>query len=79
MNTVNASEFKAKCLALLDQVKETGEPLLILKRGKPVAQLSPPTTEGSRIAQDRLAGTVEILGDVMSPALLESDWEVLRD
>lgn len=79
MNSVNVSEFKAKCLALLDQVNETGEPLLILKRGKPVAQLSPPTTTGSLNAQDRLAGSVEILGDVMSPDLLESDWEALRD
>jgi prevent-host-death family protein len=42
MKTINASEFKAKCLAILDEVAETGEVLTILKHGKPVAQLVPP-------------------------------------
>jgi prevent-host-death family protein len=41
MRTIKASEFKAKCLKLMDEVAETGEPLLITKSGKPVAQLGP--------------------------------------
>ena len=39
MRIVPAGQFKAKCLAILDQVRETGEPVLITKRGKPVARV----------------------------------------
>jgi prevent-host-death family protein len=39
--TIPAGEFKARCLALLDEVAETGQPLLVTKRGKPVARLVP--------------------------------------
>jgi prevent-host-death family protein len=39
MREVKAGEFKAKCLALLDEVAATGEPIVITKRGKPVARL----------------------------------------
>ena len=48
MLTINASEFKAKCLAILDQVADTGEEVLILKRGRPVAQLVRPIVSSSR-------------------------------
>ena len=36
MTTVQASEFKAKCLALMDQVARTGEPIVVTKNGKPI-------------------------------------------
>jgi len=77
MKTMNASEFKAKCLAILDAVGDTGESVLILKRGRPVARLVPPvpTEEGS--PQDRLRGTVKILGDIVSPAVPPDEWEAL--
>lgn len=39
--TIPASEFKAKCLGLLDEVAETGESVIVTKRGKPVARLVP--------------------------------------
>lgn len=49
--TVAASEFKAKCLKLLDEVAETGETIVVTKRGKPVARLGPmeppPSLKGS--------------------------------
>lgn len=38
---ISASEFKAKCLALLDEVAETRETLVVTKRGKPVARVVP--------------------------------------
>ena len=41
MNRIKASEFKAKCLSLMDEVADTGEPLVITKNGKPVATLVP--------------------------------------
>lgn len=41
MQTISASEFKAKCLRLMDEVNKTGEPILITKNGKPVSILKP--------------------------------------
>ncbi len=77
MTTMNATEFKAKCLAILDQVHETGERIVILKRGKPVAELSRASAAEGRHPQDRLKGTVIIKGDVLSPVLPAEDWEAL--
>jgi prevent-host-death family protein len=78
MKTMTATEFKAKCLSILDEVAETGETLTILKHGKPVAQLVPPAPISSGSPQDSLKGTVTILGDVVSPVLDPADWEVER-
>ena len=71
----SASEFKAKCLAILDQVNSTHEPVTILKRGKPVAQLVPPVPQESGNPQDDLRGSVRILGDIVSPPLPAEAWE----
>lgn len=76
MKTMNASEFKAKCLAVLDEVSATGEVVTILKRGRPVAQLVPPAPRAAGHPQDALAGTIESMGDVIAPALDASAWEV---
>lgn len=75
MKEIQATEFKAKCLAILDQVAEQGESITILKRGKPVAQLIPPTPCLHRYPQQELMGTVSILGDVVSPTLPAHEWE----
>lgn len=69
MHTIRASEFKAKCLAILDEVERTGEPVVILKRGQPVARLVPPALGNEKYPQRSLGGTVEILGDVLDPVL----------
>ena len=75
MKTMNASEFKAKCLALLDDVAEKGEVITILKHGRPVAQLVPASPRDVGYPQDALRGTVEILGDIIEPAVPAEDWE----
>ncbi|HEV7518726.1 MAG TPA: type II toxin-antitoxin system Phd/YefM family antitoxin [Thermoanaerobaculia bacterium] len=77
MRSINASEFKAKCLAILDEVGETGEPVTILKRGRPVARLLPPVPAGEGYPQQALLGSVEVLGDILAPVLPAEDWEVL--
>jgi prevent-host-death family protein len=77
MRSINASEFKAKCLAILDEVEETGESVTILKRGRPVARLLPPVASRGVYPQQALLGSVEILGDILDPVLPEEDWEVL--
>ena len=45
MRTIKASEFKAKCLKLMDAVAQSGEPLVVTKNGRPIAQLSPISRE----------------------------------
>ncbi len=80
MQEVSVSEFKAKCLALLDQVQKTKEPLRITRRGKPIAEVVPPSQElnqGNWLG--RMAGTVDILGDIVSPVIDIDDIEALRD
>ena len=78
MDTINASELKAKCLGILDEVARTGRGITILKRGRPVAQLLPfvPRKDGN--PQAGLAGTVEILGDVVAPVLPAQQWDAER-
>jgi prevent-host-death family protein len=72
---INASEFKAKCLAILDEVFATGRTVTILKRGRPVAQLVPPVPRDEGFPQQSLAGSVEIRGDVVDPVIEPGTWE----
>lgn len=74
---VSVSKFKAECLGLLRQVNETGKPLLVTKRGKPLARIEPPEEAAPR-RLGTLKGKVRILGDIMSPASDTEDWEVLK-
>jgi prevent-host-death family protein len=80
MKEVAISEFKAKCLAILEQVRKTRQPIRVIRHGKPVAEIVPPS-----IVQDRaswigsMKGSFEIVGDIVSPANEEDEWEVLRD
>ncbi len=78
MRSLKASEFKAKCLGVLDDVDRTGEPVTILKRGRPVARLIPVPRSSARCPQETLAGTVEILGDIIHPVVPPSAWEANR-
>jgi prevent-host-death family protein len=72
-NSINASEFKAKCLSLIDEVALTGRPLTITKRGKIVAQLVPPPASLTGYPQDSLFGTVTVTGDILEPVIESSD------
>ena len=80
MEEVSISEFKAKCLALLERVNKTKKPLRITRHGKPVAEVVPPSPAEDRSAWiGSMKGRMEILGDIISPAADEDEWEVLRD
>jgi prevent-host-death family protein len=78
MKTISVSDFKARCLALLDEVNRSGQGLTILKRGRPVAQVLPVVPRDTRYPQETLPGTVEILGDTVDPVLPASAWEAER-
>ncbi len=80
MEEVSISEFKAKCLALLEQVRRTRQPIRITRHGKPVAEVTPPTATIDRAAWiSSMKDSLEIVGDIISPATDEDEWEVLLD
>ena len=67
--TIAAGEFKAKCLALIDDVASSGRPIVITKRGRPVARLLPLEGDEPR----SLIGSVTFLSDVIEP--IDVEWE----
>jgi prevent-host-death family protein len=77
MKTIAAGEFKARCLTLMEDVRNTREPVIITKRGKPVAKLVP-ADDAEREFIGRLKGVIRIVGDIESPADPPEAWEVLR-
>ena len=69
---IKASEFKAKCLKLMDQVAETGQEIVVTKNGRPVSRLVPYRTKPSTFfGRDR--GRIRILGDIVEP--VDVEWE----
>ena len=80
MQEVAISEFKAKCLALLQQVHKTKKPIRITRRGKPVAEVVPPSPakqKGGWLGS--MKGSFDIVGDIVSPVIDLDDFEVMRD
>ena len=76
MPTITAAEFKAKCLSLMDEVQQGGEEITITKRGKPVARLVAVATPKPTSLIGSMKGTVEILGDIITPVLTPEEWGV---
>ncbi len=69
--TVTASEFKATCLKLMDEVAESGEEIVITKNGRPVSRLVPYCeTPGLWFGRDR--DVIQIKGDIVSP--MPPEW-----
>lgn len=78
MQVIAISKFKATCLNLLEKVKNTGQPLVVTKKGKAIALISPPPVQPKKGAFGCMKGTARISGDIVSP-LPEEDWEVLKN
>jgi prevent-host-death family protein len=77
--TMAISEFKATCLAVLERVRRTGQPIIVTKRGEPIAKVCPPAPSaptGNWIGS--LVGSVKLLGDIVSPAVDPEEWEANR-
>jgi prevent-host-death family protein len=87
MRTIAAGEFKAKCLALMDEVKATGEEVVVTKRGKPVARLGPvevPTDNETRRESPksifgRLRHMGVVTGDLVSSEFTGEEWDRMFD
>jgi prevent-host-death family protein len=79
VNTMAIAKFKATCLTVLEDVRRTRTPLLITKRGVPIAQvLPPPPSDDEKGWMGSLSGLVSITGDIVSPASDPSDWDANR-
>ncbi len=73
MKTIAAGQFKAHCLAIMDEVQAKRQAVVVTKRGKPVAKLVPVEKEKDDIF-GFLKGKGKITGDVVSPALTPEEW-----
>jgi prevent-host-death family protein len=77
MKTVAAAEFKARCLSLMEEVRKNREPVVITKRGKPIAKLVPAEND-DREFLGRLEGIIRIVGDIESPVEPPEAWDALK-
>jgi prevent-host-death family protein len=80
MRSMPISTFKATCLAVLEEVRQTGEPVIVTKRGAPIAEIVPagrPATAKRELGG--LRGTCQILGDIISPAVSPDEWQATLD
>ena len=80
---IAAGEFKAKCLRIMDEINETGKPLVVTKRGVPIVRLVPITKSGMKPKSiiGRLEGIMQIVGDpddLIKPIFPLEDYDMLK-
>jgi prevent-host-death family protein len=79
-DVLSVSEFKATCLAVLERVRRTGRPVLITKRGEPLAEVLPPSPATTGAAWlGAMRGTARIAADLVHPASDPDDWDAIRE
>ena len=82
MRSVPAGEFKAKCLAIMDEVQSRGEGIVITKRGKPVVRVVPleePARADKPSIFGFMRGMATITGDIVGPIIPEEEWNHLQE
>ncbi len=79
MEEIAISKFKATCLAVLERVRKTGQPIRVTRFGQPVAEINPPNSVKRTIRLGGGIGTMEILGDIVGPIGDISEWEAAQD
>lgn len=79
MRTMAAGEFKAKCLAVMAEVDATGQPVLVTKRGKPLARVVPFEERAPQESPESIFGCLRhmgaITGNVVSSEFTDEEWE----
>jgi prevent-host-death family protein len=78
MKEITITEFRTKCSAILSRVQRSKKPIRITRLGRPIAEIIPVDPLRNRDWIGSMKGKMKILGDIVSPACDESDWEVLR-
>lgn len=76
MKTMPAGEFKARCLRVMEEVKKYRTPVVITKKGRPVAKLVPPDAPVSDVF-GCMTGTARIVGDLEAPVLPAATWKMI--
>ena len=76
---ISATEFKAKCLELMDRVAGRRESFVITKRGRPVARMVPMDPEPRDDIFGWLRGQAWDRGDVVAPAVPARDWNIVKE
>jgi len=77
--TMPISKFKATCLKVIDQVKNTGISIIVTKRGEPYALVSkPPDPQKQETWMGKYKKEIVITGDIIEPAVDETEWNVLK-
>lgn len=74
MQKIAAAQFKSQCLAVMEQVAESGRPVVVTKHGKPVVQITPVESDENEIF-GFLAGKGRIVGDIEN-TIPVSDWNL---
>jgi len=72
--TIPAGMFKARCLAIMDEVQAKREAVVITKRGKPVAKLVPVGKDDKDEIFGFFKGKIKVTGDIVSPVLTPEEW-----
>lgn len=78
MEQIAISKFKATCLGVLEQVRRTRKPVRVTRFGVPMAVIMPPQEAPPKDWMGSFASLGRINGDIVSPAVDEDDWDVLR-
>ncbi len=83
MNTIEVitiSRFKATCLAVLDNVKKTGRPVMVTRHGKPIAIIDPPPPpEKKKSWVGSFQSKGRITGDILNPVVADNEWHVFDE
>lgn len=79
MEHIAISKFKATCLAVLEQVRKTGKPVLVTRFGQPIAEIIPPSSLRTPRRFGARIGSGQILGDIVAPISDESEWEAAQN
>jgi prevent-host-death family protein len=80
MQEIAISKFKAKCLAILERVRRTNQPIRVTRFGKPIADIMPPSLENRPQRRlGTLSDSVIIHGDIVSPIGDINDWEAAQE
>lgn len=79
MESIAIFEFKATCLSVLEKVRRTGQPILVTRRGEPVAEIVPPARpSATRDWIGSAVGSGRIVGELVAPAADPSEWTAFR-
>jgi prevent-host-death family protein len=79
MEEIAISKFKATCLAVLEEVRKTGKPILVTRFGQPIAEVRPANALNRTPILGSRRHTGVILGDIVGSISDESDWEAARE